>query len=260
MRSASARVLIAGYGFVGRALGRRLSERGHCVWGIRRSYIDGPEDVEVVTADLSRPLDPAHLPEAPDYVVYLLSSDERSDAAYRRARVEGLNNLIEALQSRHARPVRLFYASSTGVYPHSDGSWVDEDTPVTTAGFEASRLLEGEALTRSCPFPATVVRFAGIYGAGRIRLLGKIARANRLAPRARPSTVIASMSKTARPSWNTSCSSRHLGDSIWLRTTSPWIAANWPAGWPTPCGSPSLHLFPGMRSGPEATSGVRIAA
>jgi nucleoside-diphosphate-sugar epimerase len=176
MRFAAWRVLIAGYGFVGRALGRRLSEHGCHVWGIRRSHIDYPENVEVVAADLSRPLDPALIPKAPDYVVYLLSSDDRTDAAYHRARVEGLRNLFQALEASDAHPLRLFYASSTGVYPHSDGSWVDEHTPVTPTGFEGSRLLEGEAIARSGRFPATVVRFAGIYGAGRIRLLRKIAR------------------------------------------------------------------------------------
>ena len=170
------RILIAGYGFVGRTLGRRLSERGHKVWGIRRSHVAFPEDVEVVAADLSRPLDTALLSEAPDYVVYLLSSDERSDAAYRQARVEGLDNLIEALGVFDAPPLRLLYASSTGVYPHSDGNWVDEDTPVIPGSVEGSRLLEGEARARACPFPSTVIRFAGIYGSGRIRLLRKVAR------------------------------------------------------------------------------------
>ncbi len=170
------RILIAGYGFVGETLGRRLMERGHKVWGIRRHSPSSCDGARIVTADLTEPLDPARLPDAPDYVVYLLSSKQRNDEAYRRVRVDGLAHLVEALTARGSRPTRLLYASSTGVYTESDGRWVDEDTPVSPAGFAARRLLEGESLAQSAPFPATVVRFSGIYGAGRLRLLRMIAR------------------------------------------------------------------------------------
>lgn len=170
------RILIAGYGFVGGMLGRRLTAHGHKVWGIRRHSPASFDGARIITADLTEPLDPSRLPDAPDYVVYLLSSKQRTDEAYRRVRVDGLAHLVEALTARGSRPTRLLYASSTGVYTESDGRWVDEDTPVSPAGFAARRLLEGESLALSAPFPATVVRFSGIYGAGRLRLLRMIAR------------------------------------------------------------------------------------
>lgn len=168
--------MIAGYGFVGETLGRRLMDHGHSVWGIRRHSTPSSDGARIIAADLTEPLDPSRLPDAPDYVVYLLSSKKRTDEAYRRIRVDGLAHLLEALTARRSRPARLLYASSTGVYTESDGRWVDEDTSVSPAGFAGRRLLEGESLALSAAFPATVVRFSGIYGAGRLRLLHMIAR------------------------------------------------------------------------------------
>lgn len=174
--SAPKRVLIAGYGFVGETLGRRLLKQGQSVWGIRRHSPDSCDGARIITADLNELLDPSRLPDGLDYVVYLLSTKERTDEAYRRARVDGLAHLIEALTTHGSHPTRLLFASSTGVYAESDGHWVDEDTPVSPSGFASRRLLEGESLALSAPFPATVVRFSGIYGAGRLRLLRMIAR------------------------------------------------------------------------------------
>ena len=169
-------ILIAGYGFVGRALGRRLVERGHRIWGLKRTPASPPDGVEIITADLGDSLDPARLPERIDHVVYLLSSKEGTDAAYRRARVDALAHLIEALTARRTGPARLLFASSTGVYAQTDGSWVNEETPAAPNGSAGRILLEGESLALSAPFPTTVVRFSGIYGPGRLRLLRMIAR------------------------------------------------------------------------------------
>ncbi|MFZ0430993.1 MAG: NAD-dependent epimerase/dehydratase family protein [Acidobacteriota bacterium] len=170
------RILIAGCGFVGQALGRRLAPRGHRIWGIRRTPGPPVAGIEAITADLARPLDPDLLPSSPDFIVYLVSSKSRSDEAYRTAHVDGLSNLITGLTLAGTQPTRLLVASSTGVYPHSAGEWVAEETPVKPTDTSSRRLCEGEALALSAPFPATVVRFAGIYGAGRIRLLRRIAR------------------------------------------------------------------------------------
>jgi nucleoside-diphosphate-sugar epimerase len=53
---------------------------------------------------------------------------------------------------------------------------VDEASPTEPLDFRGRRLLEGEALVAASGLPATVVRFAGIYGPGRRRLLERVAR------------------------------------------------------------------------------------
>ena len=61
----------------------------------------------------------------------------------------------------------MFFTSSTGVYAQTHGEWVDEDSPTEPVRYAGKRLLEGERLLLSGPFPATIVRLAGIYGPGR---------------------------------------------------------------------------------------------
>ncbi|RKH41139.1 NAD-dependent epimerase/dehydratase family protein [Corallococcus sicarius] len=63
-----------------------------------------------------------------------------------------------------ARPSRLVYLSSTGVYGAARGQ-VDETTPVDTTSAVARARLEAEA--RFLPLGASVLRIAGIYGPGR---------------------------------------------------------------------------------------------
>ncbi|MBE4753551.1 NAD-dependent epimerase/dehydratase family protein [Corallococcus sp. ZKHCc1 1396] len=63
-----------------------------------------------------------------------------------------------------ARPSRLVYLSSTGVYGSARGP-VDEATPVDTTSSNARARLEAEA--HFVPLGASVMRVAGIYGPGR---------------------------------------------------------------------------------------------
>jgi nucleoside-diphosphate-sugar epimerase len=48
---------------------------------------------------------------------------------------------------------------------------VDETSPAEPAHFSGTTLVEGERIVLGGPFPATVVRFAGIYGPGRTRMI-----------------------------------------------------------------------------------------
>jgi nucleoside-diphosphate-sugar epimerase len=72
--------------------------------------------------------------------------------------------------------MRFFYASSTGVYAQSHGEWVDEDSPTEPTGFSGLRVLEGERLALEGVPGAVVVRFGGIYGPGRTRLVDTVRR------------------------------------------------------------------------------------
>ena len=165
------KILIAGCGYVGSALGMALAEDGHEVYGLRRSPGILPSGINPVAADLSRAIPPGDLPRALDFVFYTVSADGPNDEAYRRAYVDGPRNLLEALPADGLR--RFFFVSSTGVYAQSDGEWVDEDSPTEPDTFSGRRLLEGERTVLDGPFPATVLRLAGIYGPGRIRSLGR---------------------------------------------------------------------------------------
>ena len=109
-----ARVLIAGCGYVGTELGLRLAARGDEVWALRRDPSALPAVFHQVAADLTEPAELASLPPSLDHVVYTASAGEASDAAYQRAYVVGLSNLLRAVEGRGVR--RVFFTSSTAVY------------------------------------------------------------------------------------------------------------------------------------------------
>ncbi|NRA08350.1 MAG: SDR family NAD(P)-dependent oxidoreductase, partial [Myxococcales bacterium] len=89
---------------------------------------------------------------------------------------EGLGGLLAALEAQGQRPRRIFFVSSTSVYAQDGGERVDESSPAEPRRFNGRRLLEAETLLRASRFAGTVVRFAGIYGPGRTRLLQSVRR------------------------------------------------------------------------------------
>ena len=89
-----ARVLIAGCGYVGAALGRALVERSHGVWGLRRRPLSLPEGIVPIAADLGLASSLEDLPPDLDYVFYMTSPGGSDDALYRAAYVQGLSNLL----------------------------------------------------------------------------------------------------------------------------------------------------------------------
>jgi len=169
-----ARVLIAGCGYVGAALGALLDRDSHAVFGLRRRSGALPWGVRPIEADLVIPGTLRELPPQLDFVFFMAAPAGRDDALYRTLYVEGLRNLQDALAEQEQRPKRFFFTSSTSVYGQKDGEWVDESSPTEPASFPGRRLLEAEALLRAGPFPATAVRFGGIYGPRRTSLVERV--------------------------------------------------------------------------------------
>ena len=169
-----ARVLIAGCGYVGSVLAEELGRDGHEVWGLRRRITALPAGVRPLEADLALPATLAGLPPGLDFVFYLAAPGGSDDVLYRTAYVEGLGNLLAALEGEEQRPRRVVFVSSTAVYAQKDGSWVDEDSPTEPRHFSGQRLLEGEALLAASSFAHVVVRFGGIYGPRRGRLIENV--------------------------------------------------------------------------------------
>ena len=168
------RILIAGCGYVGTALGKRLAVEGHLVWGLRRSPKALPDDIHPLAADLCTPTTLQILPPALDVIFYMAGASNTSDDAYRSTYVDGLRNLLDTLQEQQQHPRRIFMTSSTGVYAQRDGQWVDEASAARPQHATGQCLIEGERLLFASPFPATVLRLAGIYGPGRTRLIDKV--------------------------------------------------------------------------------------
>lgn len=169
-------VLVAGCGYVGGALARRLADRGDRVTGLKRNPDDLPQGVEPLAADVLAPASLKGLPKHPEAVVYAVSPAERSGTAYRNAYVEGLQNTLHGCGTPDT-PFRgrLVLVSSTGVYGEMDGAWVDEDTPPDPDDETGAALLEGETLARTFGGTGIVLRLGGIYGPGRDRTVRRVA-------------------------------------------------------------------------------------
>jgi nucleoside-diphosphate-sugar epimerase len=165
------RVLVAGCGYVGAALGQALAAGGHEVFGLRRRAGLVPAPLHPLAADLAdRAALRRALPRGLDAVVHLAGAEARDEPAYRRAYVEGSRNLLLALADAGEAP-RFLFASSTAVYGQTGGEWVDEASETRPRDFRGARLLEAEAQLSGSGLPAASVRFGGIYGPGRTRLL-----------------------------------------------------------------------------------------
>lgn len=164
-------ILIAGCGDLGSALGQDLVERGYRVAGLRRSDSPLPGGIRTLQADVTQPKTLEQLADLrPAILVYSVAANAQSDEDYRAHYVDGLRNVLAALQtSRSLRHV--FFVSSTRVYGQSSEAILNEDVAAIPADFGGRRLLEAEALLESTPCPGTVLRLSGIYGPDRTRLI-----------------------------------------------------------------------------------------
>ena len=158
------RVLIAGCGYIGTALGLALAGRGETVWGLKRHPQHLPAGIIPFQADLSQPATLHDLPDNLDCIVYACAAQFHDEPAYHAAYVEGPRNLIEALVNQRQSPRRFVYTSSTGVYSETDGGIVTEQSETYPASPTAKILVEGEQTVLAGPFSPLVLRIAGIYG------------------------------------------------------------------------------------------------
>lgn len=164
-------VLIAGCGDLGTAVGQALAAIGCTVYGLRRRPEPLPAPLRTLRGDLRQVETLPGLPSSVDVVYYIATPDRFDDDAYRAAYVDGLGNLLNALSGQ---PRRLVLVSSTAVYGQLSGEWVDENSPTIPASFSGQRMLESERLALSSGVPCVVVRFGGIYGPGRERMIRKV--------------------------------------------------------------------------------------
>ncbi len=169
------RILLAGCGDLGGELGLRLCAAGAEVHGLRRRPGRVPPPISPIGADLASGSGLKAVPRDVDAVLYVTTPDRIDDDAYERAYVRGLRNLLGVLPDGGRSLQRLLFVSSTSVYGIDDGSRVDESTATAATRFAGQRLLEGEALLRPVP-GAVTIRFGGIYGPGRERLLDRVRR------------------------------------------------------------------------------------
>ncbi|MDR5866493.1 SDR family oxidoreductase [Halomonas koreensis] len=173
--------LILGCGDIGTTLGRELRASGHRVVGVRRRAERlADSGIEGVSADLGDAQALAGLPDA-DILVYVVSADRFEEDAYRAAYPDGLKAVLAEFGARKRAPRHVFFVSSTSVYAQQDGETVDEASPAEPTGFSGQLMREAERALVEHALPGSAVRFSGIYGPGRDRLIRQVGE-GRIAP------------------------------------------------------------------------------
>jgi nucleoside-diphosphate-sugar epimerase len=157
--------LIIGCGYLGRRVAAMWRAEGKRVLALTRGRADELRaiGVEPVIGDILKPDTLAGLPRAAA-VFCAVAPDRAAGATSREIYLDGLRNLLAALPA----PGRFVHVSSTSVYGQTDGRVIDETSP-TEPSEESGRIaLAAEELLRSIVPDAIVLRFAGIYGPGRV--------------------------------------------------------------------------------------------
>ena len=151
-------------------LGRQLTDQGYDVTGLRRTPpIDAP--FKMLSVDLLQRESLKVLDSDYDFIVYTATPSEATPEGYDAIYVQGLENLMAVLSPPKER---LFLVSSTGVYHQTKGEWVDESSETSPTRFSGKTLLKSEQRAFGAWPNTTVVRFSGIYGPGRLRLIKKL--------------------------------------------------------------------------------------
>ncbi|WP_369855937.1 SDR family oxidoreductase [Candidatus Thalassolituus haligoni] len=163
-----ARILIVGAGDVGGTLAMQLAQH-HQVWGLRRSGGANSANLQWLQADVTDPETLQELPADLDLVIYSVASPVFSKEGYHDYYVNGVRHVLQALADQRLR--RFIFVSSSSVYHQMDGEWVDETSATAPHSFAGKELLQAEQVLQDSRFESTAVRFTGIYGPGRNRLI-----------------------------------------------------------------------------------------
>lgn len=166
-----ARILIAGCGYVGEAAADAFYERGWEVEGWTATVesaaklSDRPYRVRAV--DVTDGDVVSGSPGEFDVVIHCVSSRGGDEEEYRRLYFDGARNLLRAFPG-----ATLLFTSSTSVYPQTDGSVVDEDSPAAPRHGKGKILRETEELVRAAG--GIVARLGGIHGPHRSFFLKRL--------------------------------------------------------------------------------------
>ena len=176
----SLKVLFAGCGDIAvRAIAQLQNIESDQIWqtlGMRRNLAKLPADLDAVAGDVrdSECLKDLLVSKHIDVLVVTLTPSEMSDEGYRDSYVVAAQSIESAVKACKQTPRLVIWVSSTGVYGQNNGEWVNESTETNPVSFRGKRLLEAEDVIRSLPIASVIVRFSGIYGPGRNRLINQI--------------------------------------------------------------------------------------
>ena len=159
-------LLIFGCGYLGMRVAKLAIERDEPVYAVTRGREDAlrSNGIIPIVGDVTEPIDYTVLGDEPVNVVYCIGLDRKAGKSMREVYVDGLRNVLTSSLKIH----RFLYVSSTSVYGQNSGEWVDESSPTVPTEESGKIVLEAEQVLRELAPFAIILRFAGIYGPGRV--------------------------------------------------------------------------------------------
>lgn len=170
----TSKVLFIGCGDIAQRTVKLVGDRFYCC-GLRRNPHKFLSSIKVITADAS---DAQQLLSAAtegfDIWVATLTPSEFTRKAYKESYLAAAKSIAETVDALFHPPKLIIWVSSTSVYGDCAGEWVDEATKPNPVTFSGEILLNAEQIIQNIPCVTTIVRFSGIYGPGRVRLLEQV--------------------------------------------------------------------------------------
>ena len=174
IKSFALKILLVGCGDIGTRVADHFAHTD-CCFGLRRDTTSLRNPIIPIEADvLNKDLMISVLSENFDVVIITLTPDGLTESDYKKTYFEGATSIKTALNSMKKKPKLVIWVSSTRVYRYSSGRNYDEKTPLVKADAYVSALIEAEEEIKKFSGKTIVLRFSGIYGAERPRLLDSV--------------------------------------------------------------------------------------
>jgi nucleoside-diphosphate-sugar epimerase len=109
-----------------------------------------------------------------DIWIATITPAEFTRQAYQQSYLAVAQAMAQTVNALQQAPKLIIWVSSTSVYGDNNGDWVDETTKPNPVTFSGEILLQAEQIIQNLPCSSTVVRFSGVYGPGRTRLLSQV--------------------------------------------------------------------------------------
>ena len=168
------KILFIGCGDIAqRAAG--LIKGGQQCYGLRRSSKGLPRYITPITADAADPKQLLSIAtDGFDIWVVTMTPGEFTRQAYEQSYLAVAHAVAETVAAVSNPPKFIIWVSSTSVYGDCAGEWVDETIKPNPVTFSGEILLQAEQVIKELTCCNTIVRFSGIYGPGRTRLIDQV--------------------------------------------------------------------------------------
>ena len=176
-------MLFIGCGDIAQRAASEMQNRFKC-FGLKRQPNKFPEYIKPIKGDAT---DAEQLlsvaSEGFDVWIATITPGEFTEQAYKDTYLAAAKSIASTVSQLQKAPRLVLWVSSTSVYGDFKGDWVSELTQPEPNTFSGKILLAAEKIIQQIPCETSVIRFSGIYGPGRTRLLGQV-----LAGKGRPSS------------------------------------------------------------------------